>query len=482
MKASGVPELGDIPSHWRVPQLGQIGRLFKGSGGTKEDEATEGVACVRYGDLYTQHKGFITHTKTFIPEERANDYTEIRRGDILFAASGETIDEIGKSAVNLLDGPARCGGDIIVWRPAVECDAWFMGYAMASRPAVLQKSRSGRGITVMHIYADDLKYVRIPLPPVREQAAIARFLAYVERKVQRYIRDKQRLVRLLEDQRQAIVDRAVRQGLDGDVGLAPSGVKWIGYVPNHWSVLRLRNVISEQTRNGLYRAQDHYAPDGTPIVQMGEAFSSRVLTRVARDRVRVSPRDTETWLLREGDLLFARRSVVFEGSGKCSLVGRLPEPHVFESSLIRVRIDESQMLPEFAFRYFTSTAARAQILAETKQVTISGIDSRILKDIRILLPPIEEQEAIIKHIRDKSRLIDTAIKRTQDSLQAILEFRARMVADAVAGKVDVSDVTAQLSGKSEGPGPLGEECYFHGSEDRATDEEMLIEQTDDERH
>src|SRR5690242_13474449 len=111
MKDSRVPWLGEVPEHWDVSSIAHIGQLFKGNGGSKEDEVEVGVPCIRYGDLYTRHEFFITSAKACVSTERASAYTAIRRGDVLFAASGETIEDIGRSAVNLLDRPACCGGD-----------------------------------------------------------------------------------------------------------------------------------------------------------------------------------------------------------------------------------------------------------------------------------------------------------------------------------------------------------------------------------
>ena len=96
-KPSGVEWLGDVPEHWDLVKLGRIGRISRGIGGTKEDAALEGVPCVRYGDLYTSHKFHIQGSRTFVTDTKALGYTPIQYGDILFAGSGETIEEIGKS-------------------------------------------------------------------------------------------------------------------------------------------------------------------------------------------------------------------------------------------------------------------------------------------------------------------------------------------------------------------------------------------------
>ena len=177
-KPSGVEWLGDVPGHWEVKQLGYIGRFSKGSGGTKEDEIESGVPCVRYGDLYTQHCFFVARSHSSVSQEKSESYTPIYYGDVLFAGSGETIEEIGKSAVNLISEPACCGSDVIIFRPSIAANAQFLGFATDCPQAAYQKSRMGRGITVMHIYRDELKYLTIPLPPFPEQTAIAHFLDY----------------------------------------------------------------------------------------------------------------------------------------------------------------------------------------------------------------------------------------------------------------------------------------------------------------
>ena len=177
LKPSGVEWLGDVPEHWEVRHLGRIGLFFKGSGGTKEDEREEGIPCVRYGDLYTHHRFFITASRACVaPELAATTYTPIAYGDVLFAGSGETMEEIGKSAVNLIRGPVCCGGDVIVFRPSIDAEARFLGYMADCSASVHQKACIGRGFTVMHIYSSDLKYMTVAIPPVPEQAAIVSFL------------------------------------------------------------------------------------------------------------------------------------------------------------------------------------------------------------------------------------------------------------------------------------------------------------------
>ena len=243
--------MGSVPVHWETPNIGQIGTLAKGTGGNKEDELPIGMPCVRYGDLYTTHKYFIENTRSFISPEAVGQYTKITSGDVLFAGSGETVGEIGKSAVNLLRGPAYCGGDVILFRPHGHLLPRYAGYMMDCGPIAHQKATMGRGFTVYHIYSRQLKYLRVPIPPSEEQATIVRFLDHVDEQIQRYIAGKERLIALLEEERRALVHQAVTRGLDPSIRLKPSGVDWLGDVPEHWGIRRLKTVGAMKSGEGI---------------------------------------------------------------------------------------------------------------------------------------------------------------------------------------------------------------------------------------
>ncbi len=213
-KPSGIEWLGDVPAHWEVRCLGQIGAFSKGSGGSKEDEFHSGVPCVRYGDLYTTHRHFIEKSRSFVPPERAAKYTPIKFGDLLFAASGETIEEIGKSAVNLIPSGACCGGDVILFRSRREIEARFLGYAADCRAATTQKATMGRGFTVIQIYASQLKRLGLALPPLTEQAAIAYFLDKKIEKIRKGIAQAQSEIDLLREYRTRLIADVVTGKLD----------------------------------------------------------------------------------------------------------------------------------------------------------------------------------------------------------------------------------------------------------------------------
>lgn len=187
---------GVLPSGWSVQRLGAIGSFFRGSGGPKRDEVDDGFPCVRYGDLYTFHDSSIRDTRSRISVDRTESYTKLEYGDLLFAGSGETLDEIGKSAVNLMRERAYCGGDVIILRPEIEIIPSFLGYVADSTSSRVQKSRMGSGSTVMHIYSDQLRNLTVWVPPLEEQWRIAEILDTADETIQTNAEELKKLQQL----------------------------------------------------------------------------------------------------------------------------------------------------------------------------------------------------------------------------------------------------------------------------------------------
>lgn len=214
LKPSGIPWLGDIPMHWEARQLRHMGRLHKGVGGSKEDAMPQGVPCIRYGELYFHYRNFIRQPRGFVSTDTAAAYTTIRFGDVLFAASGERVEEIGKSAVNLYGGIAVCGGDVVIFRPTVAVHAAFLGYALDSYGAAHQKATMCRGTTIKHIYPDELRGLWFCVPPLSEQEKIAAALDRELLGCNTAISRLEREIELLREYRTRLVADVVTGKLD----------------------------------------------------------------------------------------------------------------------------------------------------------------------------------------------------------------------------------------------------------------------------
>ena len=445
MKDTGVPRLGEVPAHWDLVQLGRIGRLSKGIGGTKEDEAPEGIPCIRYGDLYTSHKYHIRASRAFVTEMRAQEYTPVKYGDILFAGSGETIEDIGISAVNLMETPACCGGDVILFRPDIEIDARFSGYAIDCPQSQYQKSCMGRGITIMHIYGDELKRLWITLPPLPEQTAIVRYLDHVDERIRRYVSSKRKRIRLLEEEKQAVINRAVTRGLDPNVRLKPSGVEWLGDIPAHWEVIPLRRLAISRCDGpfGSGLKSSHYTDQGIRVVRLqniGHAeFNNSDAAFIARSHYGTLGDHT----VEPEDLLVAGLGDKHHPAGRACVAPSFIVPAMVKADCFRFRLVRQRINPEFTALQLTATAVDASSLLSTG-ATRQRTNLQATAARPIAVPPRREQVVIVEYLEKVTTGIDAAIDRARRQIELLQEYRTRLIADVVTGQRDVRGAAAQL--------------------------------------
>jgi type I restriction enzyme S subunit len=165
-----------IPKDWEWKYLSELGQFTKGKGINKGQLADSGLPCIRYGEIYTMYDFIVKKIHSFIPEETSKESHLIKQGDILFAGSGETIEEIGKSVAYLGNGNAYAGGDIIILSTGKDVNAECLSYALETDYVRKQKRQLGQGHSVVHIYASDLSHIKLPLPPLPEQHAISKLL------------------------------------------------------------------------------------------------------------------------------------------------------------------------------------------------------------------------------------------------------------------------------------------------------------------
>ncbi len=173
---TGQTRLPGFHGEWEVKRLGELGRFLKGSGVKKNETQSGDLPCIRYGEIYTHHDDYVRSFNSWISRAVADTATPLRRGDILFAGSGETKEEIGKCVAFVDDVDAYAGGDIVILRPA-EVDSLFLGYLLNTPAAASQKASRGQGDAVVHISASALASITLLLPNLDEQTAIASVLS-----------------------------------------------------------------------------------------------------------------------------------------------------------------------------------------------------------------------------------------------------------------------------------------------------------------
>lgn len=240
MKDSGVAWLGAVPEHWHIQRLKRCASNVVAQTNVKGP-----------GDLYIsldQVESWTGRLRT--PAKETEFDSQVKRfhsNDVLFGKLRPYLAKVCKPAQS-----GVCVGEFLVLRPrggAVRSD--FLEQLLRSRPAIDLINSSTFGAKMPRADWDFIGNVDIPLPSTDEQAAIVKFLDHADRLIRRYIAAKRKLIKLLEEQKQAIIQRAVIRGLDPNVRLKPSGVEWLGEVPQHWEVRRLKTVLREVDHRSL---------------------------------------------------------------------------------------------------------------------------------------------------------------------------------------------------------------------------------------
>lgn len=179
---TGKRRLPGFSGEWEVKSLGELGVFSKGKGIKKDDVVNDGLPCIRYGEIYTHHNDYIRNFRSFITQRVANESQRLKTGDLLFASSGETSEEIGKCVAFLGNEVAYAGGDIVIFSPDGQ-NSQYLGYLMNHSSISVQKARMGQGDAVVHISAKSLAQIEVLLPNFAEQTAIAAILSDMDTEI-----------------------------------------------------------------------------------------------------------------------------------------------------------------------------------------------------------------------------------------------------------------------------------------------------------
>lgn len=313
--------------------------------------------------------------------------------------------------------------------------------------------------TIAHFTGEKFGAFPIPIPPPNEQADIVRFLEHADRRIRRYISAKQKLIKLLEEQKRAIIHRAVTRGIDPNARLKPSGVDWLGDVPAHWEVLRLGRLIADGPRNGV-----------SPPVGMGQTVKSFSISVIRDGRVDIREGDIkyvsanqadylETYDLREGDLLLVRGNGTIGYVGKVGRVMHDIPGFVYPDLLMRIRLAASAA-PAFVVAVLNGPESRTQLeVAARTSVGTFKVNNWQVRQLWLALPPRDEQINILRAGNAAIQSLSLGEDRARRSIDHLNEYRVRLIADIVTGKLDVRAARNLFSDVPDGANADIEEDY-----------------------
>ena len=303
-RSSGVPWLGDVPTHWEIRRLRTVAemRVSNVDKHSREDEFP--VRLCNYVDVYKNDR--ITEAMPFMNATASWDEIErfrLEPGDVLITKDSEGWDDIGVPAlVTETADDLLSGYHLAILRPFKEIIGPYLARTLQSKGVAYQFHVRANGVTRYGLTHSGIQSVQIPLPPLSEQTAIVRYLDYVDRRIRRYVSAKRKLIALLEEEKQAIINRAVTRGLDPNVRLKPSGVEWLGDVPEHWEIARFSRQINI--------AEGQVDPTVEPYASMPliapnhlEARTGRLLNQeTASEQGAISSK----YLCRAGDVIYSK--------------------------------------------------------------------------------------------------------------------------------------------------------------------------------
>jgi type I restriction enzyme, S subunit len=422
-KDSGLPWLGKIPSHWKVARNGS---LF----GQRNDTGHERLAILevslRTGVRVREFEG--SKRKQIMSDLRK--YKRAGEGDVAYNMMRMWQGAVGVSPVDGLVSPAY-----VVARPFAHADSRYFVALFRTPGYLFEIDSCSRGIVKdrNRLYWDQFKQMMSPCPPPEEQAAIVRFLDWANGRLERAIRAKRKVIALLNEQKQAIIHRAVTRGLDPSVPLKPSGIPWLGDIPAHWEVRRIKYLlreVDERSTTGeepLLSMRMHHG-----LVLFAEHFSRPPQAATLRGFKIVRPGQFVVNRMQAGN------GVIF-ASTLTGLVS--PDYAVFDS------IGGSNV--DFLGELFRSRKVRAKFRAESKGLgTGTSGFLRLYNDrlgaIHVALPPYAEQCEILSRLVGELSGANTAVSCLEREIELLRQYRTRLIADAVTGKLDLREAITQL--------------------------------------
>jgi type I restriction enzyme S subunit len=324
------------------------------------------------------------------------------------------------------------------------------------------------------LYWEQFKQMPSACPSSEEQAAIVRFLDHADRDIQRYIRAKQKLITLLEEQKQAILHRAVTRGLD-HLRLKPSGVGWLGDVPEHWQLLPLKRICS------LLRDGTHLPPprqsDGFPLLSVRNIVNDRFVRRPDDSRISESHFHElcRSFVPRRDDVLLA---IVGATLGKVAIVPEM-EPFQIQRSLAVLRPHAPLIDFRFLAEFLRGPAFQRALWTTVAFSAQPGIYLDTLGTFVIAVPPIPEQQAIIDQLESSTAQVTRAISNGNREITLLREYRTRLIADVVTGKLDVREAAARMPYQVDEPEAL-DDTAATGTDEVADDPGLYAAPEEDE--
>lgn len=437
-KASGVGWLGDVPMDWKISRLGFESwiRARLGWKGLKAEEyVDDGFAFLSTPNIKETEIDF--ENVNFIDQHRFDESPEIklREGDVLLAKDGSTLGTV--NIVRTLPRPTTVNSSIAVITPNSRLAGVFLYYLFESSymEHTIQRIKGGMGVP--HLFQADLNKFYLPLPSQTEQTQIASFLDRETTKIDGLVREQRRLIELLKEKRQAVISHAVTKGLNPHAPVKPSGIEWLGEIPEHWAT----PAVFARYQAVLGKMLDEKQLTGAhPICYLRNADVNWDRINIADLPVfDIEPDDVERFSLRPGDILICEGGA---GIGQTAIWQGELDRCAFQKALHRLRPWSDDEDPRF-FYYCMRNAVETGVVLAGGTATIPHLTGEQLRKYRFPRPPIKEQNQIVAYLDCETGKLDALTAEAERGIELLQERRAALISAAVTGQIDVRNFIFQ---------------------------------------
>jgi type I restriction enzyme S subunit len=429
---SGEVWLGQVPEHWQVKRLRHLANVQSGVAKGRDLAGRETIQ-VPYLRVANVQDGYLDLDEiTMIDiEPRELDRYALRPGDVLMNEGGD-FDKLGRGHVwrGEIDNCIH-QNHVFAVRPYGIEPEWLtlVTSAISSRSFFI--SRSKQSTNLASISLSNLQELPLCVPPRAERHAIAAFLDRETAKIDALVDEQRRLIELLKEKRQAVISHAVTKGLDPDAPMQNSGVEWLGQVPEHWEVKRLKHISPEITVGIVVEPSKYYADDGVPALRSLNVKPGAISTdglvyisEQANDQLEKSK-------LHSGDLIVVR-------SGQPGTTAIVPPEldgcNCIDLIIIRKPLIDSE---QYLCWYLASDIARRQFAEGSGGAIQQHFNIGTAANLLLAVPPPNEQHAIAGRLDVETKKIDLLIDEAEIGISFLMERRTALISAAVTGKIDV---------------------------------------------
>jgi type I restriction enzyme S subunit len=432
---SGVEWLGEIPVDWNAKRLKFVAAepIKNGIGEAGAYDEPEWPRYVRITDI-AGPRHLREDTFKSLPPELARE-APFKVGDLLLAAVGATF---GKSYMHVRDvGPVCFAGYLVRFSPRDDVDPSFAAYwTESSAYWALVQSRVVQA-TIQNFSAAKFKELVLPLPNPQEQGAIAAFLDRETARIDALVTKKERLIELLQEQRTALITRALTKGLNPSASMKDSGVEWLGKIPAHWDLKPLKYYLRAPLAYGVLKPDRYSGQDAVRLIRILDVESGEVSEDALEMISLEQSAEFRRTLVRAGDLVISVVGTI----GRAFVVPPSLEGANLSRALARIQLRPSlsPRFLEYGFEATSFTSFVDLVPAGTAQRVLNLGD---LAEYRLAVPPTSEQEAITAFLDKGTAKLGALVGKIRDAIDHLKELRTALISAAVTGKIDVREEVA----------------------------------------